>query len=43
MTHVVTEPVDQSALVGIINRLNSLGLPLLAVGSNSRYGRKRKS
>ena len=31
MTHFVTEPVDQSALVGIINRLNSLGLPLLAM------------
>lgn len=30
-TTFTTEPVDQSALVGLINRLNSLGLPLLAV------------
>ncbi len=31
VTTFVTEAVDQAALVGLINRLNSLGLPLLAV------------
>jgi hypothetical protein len=31
VTTFVTEAVDQSALVGLINRLSSLGLPLLAV------------
>ena len=31
VTTFTTEAVDQSALVGLINRLNSLGLPLLAV------------
>lgn len=31
VTTFVTEAIDQSALVGLINRLNSLGLPLLAV------------
>jgi hypothetical protein len=30
-TFLTTEPVDQAALVGLINRLNSLCLPLLAV------------
>lgn len=30
-TTLISEPVDQAALVGIINRLNSLGLPLLSV------------
>ena len=30
-TFLITEPVDQAALVGLINRLNSLCLPLLAV------------
>ena len=31
MTHFVTEHMDQSALASITNRLNFLGLPLLAV------------
>jgi len=31
VTTFTTEAVDQAALVGLINRLNSLGLPLLAV------------
>jgi hypothetical protein len=31
VTAFTTEAVDQAALVGLINRLNSLGLPLLAV------------
>ena len=30
-TFLTTEPVDQAALVGLINQLNSLCLPLLAV------------
>jgi hypothetical protein len=30
-TFLTTEPVDQAALVGLINRLNSLCVPLLAV------------
>lgn len=30
-TSLVSEPVDQAALLGIINRLNSLGLPLVSV------------
>jgi len=30
-TTLVSEPVDQAALVGMINRLNGLGLPLVSV------------
>ena len=30
-TTLISAPVDQSALVGIINHLNALGLPLVAV------------
>ena len=30
-TALVSEPVDQAALVGMINRLNGLGLPLMSV------------
>lgn len=30
-TTLVSEPVDQAALLGIINRLNSLGLPLVSI------------
>ena len=30
-TRFVTEAVDQAALVGLINRLNGLGLPLLGI------------
>ena len=32
-TLLTTEPVDQAGLVGLINRLNSLALPLLSVDS----------
>ena len=31
MTQLISEPVDQAALVGMINRLNGLGLPLVSV------------
>ena len=30
-TLLITEPVDQAALLGIINHLNGLGLPLVSV------------
>ncbi len=30
-TTLISEPVDQAALVGMINLLNGLGLPLLSV------------
>jgi hypothetical protein len=30
-TYLVSEPVDQSALIGMINRLNGMGLPLVSV------------
>jgi hypothetical protein len=30
-TTLITEPVDQSALIGIINHLNGLRLPLVSV------------
>jgi hypothetical protein len=30
-TTLVSEPVDQAALIGMINRLNGLGLPLVSV------------
>ena len=30
-TTLITEPVDQSALIGIINHLNGLALPLVSV------------
>jgi hypothetical protein len=32
-TTLISEPVDQTALVGMINRLNGLGLPLISVES----------
>ena len=31
VTQLISEPVDQAALVGMINRLNGLGLPLVSV------------
>ena len=31
VTILTTEPVDQAGLIGIINHLNMLGLPLLSV------------
>jgi len=30
-TTLISEPVDQAALLGIINHLNDLGLPLVSV------------
>ena len=30
-TTLISEPVDQAALVGMINHLNGLGLPLVSV------------
>ncbi len=30
-TTLISEPVDQAALIGIVNRLNGLGLPLASV------------
>ena len=30
-TTLISEPVDQAALVGMINRLNGLGLPVVSV------------
>ena len=30
-TTLISEPVDQAALMGIINHLNGLGLPLVSV------------
>lgn len=31
VTALITEPGDQSAIVGIINHLNALGVPLISV------------
>ena len=31
VTILITEPADQSAIVGMINHLNALGLPLISV------------
>jgi hypothetical protein len=31
VTTLITEPGDQSAIVGIINHLNALGVPLISV------------
>ena len=31
VTALMSEPVDQAALVGLINHLNALGLPLVSV------------
>jgi len=35
-TTLISEPVDQAALLGIINRLNGLGVPLVCVDCLSR-------
>ena len=32
-TTLISEPVDQAALVGMINHLNGLGLPVVSVES----------
>jgi hypothetical protein len=31
VTIIVSEPMDQSALVGLLNHLNALGLPLISI------------
>lgn len=31
VTTLISEPMDQGALVGLINRLNTLGIPLISV------------
>jgi hypothetical protein len=31
VTTLISEPVDQAALVGLVNSLNALGLPLISV------------
>jgi hypothetical protein len=31
LTTLISEPMDQAALIGLINSLNALGLPLISV------------
>ena len=31
VTVFITEPMDQAALVGLVNHLNALGIPLISV------------
>ncbi len=31
LSTIISEPMDQGALVGLINRLNTLGIPLISV------------
>ncbi len=31
VTCLISEPIDQAALVGLVNNLNSLGIPLISV------------
>ena len=31
VTTIISEPVDQAALIGIINRLNDIALPLVSI------------
>lgn len=31
VTELISEPIDQAALVGIVNNLNSLGIPIISV------------
>ncbi len=31
VTTLISEPMDQGALVGLINRLNTLGIPVISV------------
>lgn len=31
VTVIISEPMDQAALVGLVNHLNSLGIPLISV------------
>jgi hypothetical protein len=37
-TTLISEPVDQAALIGMINRLNGLGLPVVSVECVSAPG-----
>lgn len=36
LTSFISEPVDQGALVGLINRLNALGIVLISVSATRR-------
>ncbi|MFN2219428.1 MAG: hypothetical protein ACK2UA_12535 [Anaerolineae bacterium] len=38
LTIVVSDPLDQAALLGLLNRLNALGLPLVSVQRLSACG-----
>lgn len=42
VTVIISEPMDQGALVGLVNHLNALGIPLISVEPLHRelYGRK---
>lgn len=31
VTEIISDPMDQGALVGLVNHLNSLGIPLISV------------
>lgn len=31
VTVIISEPMDQAALVGLVNRLNAIGIPLISV------------
>ena len=31
VTVIISEPMDQAALVGLVNRLNAVGIPLISV------------
>ena len=31
VTAIISEPLDQAALVGLVNHLNALGIPLISV------------
>lgn len=31
VTIIISQPMDQGALVGLVNRLNTLGIPLISV------------
>jgi hypothetical protein len=34
VTTLISEAMDQGALVGVVNRLNALGMPLISVACN---------
>jgi hypothetical protein len=36
VTSMVSEPIDQAALLGILNQLNTLGIPLISVSCATR-------